>query len=193
MNDSPVNRELSLFSYEILGLVGQGGAGAHDLLRLARYGRILDWAGESQYYVEPKRLAKLGYLMARKEPGKTRERTVYTLTTKGRHALVEYARTPVTVTPLKSEPLLRLLICDLVGEEITREGLGTLRDDVEDLRARLEESERRASELPHREKYLLLVVGFLRRFLELHERLVADVERELAPPRPRKTGSRRRH
>src|SRR5215510_10992227 len=109
--------ELSLFSYEILGLVGRGGAGAHDLLRLARRGRMLAWAGESQYYVEPKRLARLGYLDARKEPGKTRERTVYTLTDKGRDALAEYARTPVAVTPLKSDPLLRLLICDLVGEE----------------------------------------------------------------------------
>ena len=59
--------ELSLFSYEILGLVGRGGAGAHDLLRMARRGRILDWAGESQYYVEPKRLARLGYLAARTE------------------------------------------------------------------------------------------------------------------------------
>src|SRR5215831_159824 len=113
MNDSAVNRELSLFSYEILGLVGQQGAGAHDLLRMAKHGRILDWAGESQYYVEPKRLAKLGYLEARKEPGKTRERTVYSLTDEGRQALVAYARTPVTVTPLKSDPLMRLLICDL--------------------------------------------------------------------------------
>lgn len=186
MVDSFVNQELSLFSYEILGLVGEGGAGAHDLLRMARHGRILDWAGESQYYVEPKRLAKLGYLEARKEPGKTRERTVYTLTANGRHALADYARTPVTVTPLRSDPLLRLLICDLVGEEVTRESLATLRDDVDDLRARLDESERRASGLPHREKYLLLVTDFLRRFLDLHEQLVADVERELAPPRKRR-------
>src|ERR687887_728275 len=102
--------ELSLFSYEVLGLVGRDGAGAHDLLRMARRGRILDWAGESQYYVEPKRLARLGYLDARKEPGKTRERTVYSLTGKGRQALADYARTSVTLTPLKSEPLLRLLI-----------------------------------------------------------------------------------
>src|SRR6187455_1729218 len=87
--------ELSLFSYEILGLVGRNGAGAHDLLRMARAGRMLDWAGESQYYVEPKRLARLGYLAARKEPGKTRERTVYTLTDKGLRALRDYARTPV--------------------------------------------------------------------------------------------------
>jgi hypothetical protein len=42
----------------------------------ARRDRLLDWAGESQYYVEPKRLARLGYLAARKEPGRTTERTV---------------------------------------------------------------------------------------------------------------------
>ena len=89
---SMATTELRLFSYEILGLVGRGGAGAHDLLRMAQRGRILDWAGESQYYVEPKRLAKLGYLEARKEPGQTRERTVYTLTDKGLEALAEYAR-----------------------------------------------------------------------------------------------------
>src|SRR5919198_1973921 len=98
MADSSVKHELSLFSYEILGLVGEGGAGPHDLLRMARHGRILDWAGESQYYVEPKRLAKLGYLEARKEPGKTHERTVYSLTEKGLEALREYAETPVTFT-----------------------------------------------------------------------------------------------
>src|SRR6201987_3444238 len=126
MNHNSVNEGLSLFSYEILGLVGRGGAGAHDLLRMARRGRILDWAGESQYYVEPKRLARLGYLDARKEPGRTRERTVYTLTDKGLDALAEYARTPVTVTPVKSDALLRLLICDLVGEDVTRESLATL-------------------------------------------------------------------
>src|SRR5919198_5071306 len=95
--------ELSLFSYEILGLVGRGGASAHDLRQMARHGRILDWAGESQYYTEPKRLARLGYLEARKEPGKTRQRTVYTLTDKALDALREYARTPVRFQHVKSE------------------------------------------------------------------------------------------
>src|SRR3954451_15586366 len=95
--------ELSLFSYEILGLVGRGGVGAHDLLRMARRGRILDWAGESQYYVEPKRLARRGAPAARKEPGKTRERTVYSLTAKGLDALVDYAATPVAVSPVNSD------------------------------------------------------------------------------------------
>jgi DNA-binding PadR family transcriptional regulator len=181
MSRSFVNQELTLFSYEILGLVGRRGAGAHDLLRMARRGRILDWAGESQYYAEPKRLSRLGYLGARKEPGRTRERTVYSLTGKGLDALADYARTPVTVTPVKSDALLRLLICDLVGEEITRESIATLRDDIADLRERLDESERTAREHPHRAKYLLLVVDFLRRLLDLHEQLVGEVERELDP------------
>ena len=189
--------ELSLFSYEILGLVGRDGAAPHDLLRMARRGRILDWAGESQYYVEPKRLAKLGYLEARKEKGQTRPRTVYSLTNKGREALVEWAKTPVTFTPLKSEALLRLLIADLVGEEVTRESLMTLRDDLADLQQRLDESAEAAETLSHRSKYLLMVNDFLRRLVELHSDLVDKVERELRPqdgprerapsPRPKRT------
>jgi PadR family transcriptional regulator, regulatory protein AphA len=180
MERSSVKAELTLFSYEILGLVGAQGAGAHDLMRLAQRGRILAWAGESRYYTEPKRLAQLGYLDAHKEPGKTRERTIYTLTAKGRAALTEYAATPVAVTPLKSDALLRLLICDLVGEQLTRESLMTLRQDVADLERRLDEAEGTAAQLPHRHAYLRLVIGFLRRFLELHLELVDEVEREFA-------------
>jgi DNA-binding PadR family transcriptional regulator len=172
--------ELTLFSIEILGLVGREGAGPHDLLRMAQRGRMLAWAGESQYYTEPKRLAELGYLSARKEPGKTRERTVYALTDKGLEALREHARMPVSFTPLKSDALLRLLICDLVGEEVTRASMAALRDEIADLAERLDASDRSAHGLPHREKYLLLVTGFLRRSLELHEQFVDDVERELA-------------
>jgi PadR family transcriptional regulator, regulatory protein AphA len=173
--------ELSMFSYEILGLVGRGGAGAHDLLRMARRGRILDWAGESQYYVEPKRLARLGYLDARREPGTTRERTVYTVTEKGLEALREYAATPARVTPVKSDALLRLLIADLVGEAPTRASLDALREDVADLLARIEENEESARALPHRAKYLLMVNDFLRGLLDLHLQLVDRADAELAP------------
>ena len=180
-----MSSELTLFSYEILGLVGRGGASAHDLLRMARRGRILAWAGESQYYTEPKRLARLGYLNARTEPGKTRERTVYTLTERGLDAIRAYGATPVELTPLKSEPLLRLLLADLVGEPSTRASLVTLREDIADVLERLEESEASAAALPHRSKYLLLTTGFLRRYVELHLDLVDEVERELAADDPR--------
>ena len=182
MSRSLVNPELTLFSYEVLALVGRKGTGAHDLLRMAHRGRMLAWAGESQYYTEPKRLAGLGYLAARKEPGKTRERTVYALTDRGLQALVEYAGSPVTFTPVKSDALLRLLMCDLVGEEVTRESLGSLRGEIAELQRALDDSERSAHELPHREKYLLLAIGFLRGLLELHLELVDEVERDFARP-----------
>jgi DNA-binding PadR family transcriptional regulator len=171
--------ELSLFSYMLLGLVGSGGAGPHDLRRMARQGRVFDFAGESQYYVEPKRLARLGYLEARKEPGRTRERTVYTLTDKGMAALRAWAPTPVQFPRLAHEALIRLLIADLVGEPAVREGIATLRAEIVDLSARLDVAEASAATLPHREKYLLLVTDFLRRLFALHLEWLDEVEREL--------------
>jgi DNA-binding PadR family transcriptional regulator len=176
--------ELRLFSYEILGLVGSEGAGTHDLRQMVKRGRMLDWAGESQYYVEPKRLAELGYLAARKEPGKTRDRTVYSLTDKGLEALRQWASTPCRFTPVKSEVLVRLLIADLVGEASTRDSILALRAEIADLTKRIDELETSADALPHRRKYLLLVAGFLRDLLELHTELVDDVERELSPTDP---------
>jgi hypothetical protein len=56
----------------------------------------------------------------------------------------------VSFTPVKSDALLRLLICDLVGEDVTRESVITLRSDLTDIAGRLYDAERRAKNLPHR-------------------------------------------
>ena len=48
----------------VLTLVGESGAGAHDLVRMMRNGRIYWTAPESQFYAEPKKLAQAGYLSA---------------------------------------------------------------------------------------------------------------------------------
>jgi hypothetical protein len=106
---------------------------------------------------------------------------VYTLTDKGLDALRAHARTPVRFTPLKSDALLRLMICDLVGEATTRKSIATLREDIADLAARLDDAQLTAEELPHRRKYLQLVIDFLRALLDLHLEWVDEVERELAP------------
>ena len=61
---------LTPFSYVILVLVGEGGAGPHDLVRMMRQGAWAYWtSSQSQYYAEPKRLERLGYLTASKRPG----------------------------------------------------------------------------------------------------------------------------
>ena len=95
-----------------------------------------------------------------------------------RHRVLEAETRGEAVAYLQHEQV-DVVICDLVGERVTRESLSTLRSDIAELRDRLGESELGARDYPHREKYLLLALGFLRRFLDLHEQLIEDVEREL--------------
>jgi hypothetical protein len=57
--------------------------------------------------------------------------------------------------------------------------MATLREDIADLQERLVKLEAQAEDVPHRRKYLLLVLGFLGELLELHLQLVDRVEREL--------------
>jgi DNA-binding PadR family transcriptional regulator len=172
--------KLTAFSYRILALVGRGGAGAHDLARMAERGRIYAYDAPSQYYAEPKRLASLGYLDARKEPGKTRERTHYTLTDKGLEALREWAAEPTPFPRINHEGVTRMLATDLVGEAVVRESIAALRSEIADLSARADEAEAVAETLPHRRNYLLLNLRLARRLLAAHLEWVDEVEQELA-------------
>lgn len=171
--------DLTPFSYAILVLVGRDGAGPHDLVRMARAGRIYAAAAESQYYAEPKRLERLGYLSSRKEPGQTHERTHYSLTAKGREALRGWARDPVRFPRVLHEGVVRLLAADLVGEQPVRESIATLRLELDELDALADEAEAAAPALPHREKYLRINHRLAQRLIAAHREWIADVEREL--------------
>jgi DNA-binding PadR family transcriptional regulator len=173
-------KDLTPFSYAILVLVGRGGAGPHDLVRMARQGRIYAAAADSQYYAEPKRLARLGYLSARKEPGRTHERTHYSLTKKGLKALEEWASEPVRFPRVLHEGVVRLLAADLVGEEAVRESTVALRAELDELDALMDRAETVAATLPHREKYLRINHRLARRLIAAHRRWIAEIERELA-------------
>ena len=168
-------------SYAVLVLVGRDGAGPHDLVRMMRQGRIYESAAESQYYAEPKRLERLGYLQARKEPGRTHARTHYELTPNGRDALRDWMATRPEHPQLAADPILRLLAADLVGEAPVRASLLTLREDLADLRSRLDTADEVAGSLPHREKYLLMNHRLARRVLDAYEAWLDEVERELEP------------
>ena len=81
----------------------------------------------------------------------------------------------MTLTPLKSEPLLRLLIADLVGEEVTRESLATLRDDLADVLARIEASAAAAERVPAPAQVPAARPRVPARVRGLHEELVDEV------------------
>ena len=173
--------ELSPFSYVVLVLIGRDGAGAHDLVRMARQGRVYASAAESHYYGEPKRLAKLGYLSAERQPGKTHPRTHYRLTEKAYEALRVWAHEPVTFPGIPTQPIVRLMAADLVGTEPIRESLQALRGDITDLLARLDVAEAAAATIPHRERVLLLNHKLARNVLQAHLDWLDGVDRELAP------------
>jgi DNA-binding PadR family transcriptional regulator len=180
---------LTPFSYVVLVLIGRDGAGAHDLVRMARQGRVYASAAESYYYAEPKRLAKLGYLTAETQPGKTHPRTHYRLSDRGYEALRAWAHEPVPFPGIPTQPIVRLLAADLVGVEPVLESLRALRSDITDLLARLDVAEAVAATIPHRERILLLNHRLARDILEAHLDWLDGIDRELLPA-PR---GRRRH
>jgi len=170
---------LTPISYAVLVLVGRDGAGAHDLVRMMRQGRVYESAAESQYYAEPKRLERLGYLQSRKVPGRTHDRTHYELTPKAVDALHDWMATPPECPQLGADPILRLLAADLVGEAPARASLLRLRDDLADLRDRLAVADAVADTLPHRAKYLRLNHRLARRVVDAYEDWLDEIEREL--------------
>jgi PadR family transcriptional regulator, regulatory protein AphA len=177
-------------SYAVLTLVGSGGAGPHDLVRMARTGRIYWDAADSQWYAEPKRLERLGLLSARKQPGRTRPRTHYTLTPKGREALAAWMDEPARFPRIQNEPVVRLLAADLVGEDAVLDSLRALRGEIAELAAQLDAAEIAATTVPSRTEYLLLNHRLSRRVLQAHLEWLDDVERKLGLQRPRR-GARR--
>jgi DNA-binding PadR family transcriptional regulator len=173
--------DLHGISYVVLSLVGDGGASAHDLARMVRQGGPVYWsAAESKVYAEPKRLSQLGYLRGRTAPGRTRSRTVYTLTAKGRRALHEWLRSPARFPRIQDEAHLRLLAGDLIGDEAIRGSLAGLRAELADLGALVDEMEAGESLLPHKQRYLALAHSLARRLIAAYAGWIDDVEGNLA-------------
>jgi DNA-binding PadR family transcriptional regulator len=182
-SSEPESAPLKPWSYVVLALVGAGGAGAHDLVdMLRRGGRLLYAAAPSQLYAETKRLAGLGLLDARTEPGQTRPRTVYTLTAAGRTALVDWLARPAPFPRIQSEANVRLLAGDLIDDAAIVRSLEGLRAEARELEAVVEENERRAERLPHRARYLRLSHSLSRRLLQAHLEWLDEVRATLGEP-----------
>lgn len=172
--------KLTPFSYVILALVGRNGAGPHDIVRMMRDGSIFWTTSESHFYAEPKRLAEHGYLAARREPGRTRERTHYELTELGREALAAWLAEPAAAPRIQSEAAVKLLGADLAPDDATiARSLAGLRDELEQGYAAGDAMEERIAQFPHRARYLRLLNDLRRRLLDAQREWLDEVEREL--------------
>jgi len=175
------SNDLNPLSYVVLTLIGRNGAGAHDLVQMARRGQRLYWAGAaSKMYAEPKRLEQLGYLGSRKEPGKTRERTYYMLTKKGLAALDEWLAHPSPFPKIQSEAAVRVHASDLASDPSrVAASIAAMRAEIEEQSRLLDEGERREHMFPHRRVQLKLLHSLGRRLLAAHAAWIEEVEHEL--------------
>jgi DNA-binding PadR family transcriptional regulator len=170
---------LTPFSYVVLVLVGEAGAGAHDLVRMMRRGASVYWASsESQFYAEPKRLEKLGFLSATKEPGRTHQRTEYRITAAGRAALREWLATPAGLPRIQNEAILRLLAIEFADAATVLAGLGALRAELAAAQEWLDRAEAIEPTLPHRQRALRLNRRLAQRMLEAQTAWLDEVEAE---------------
>ena len=176
-----MSSDLNNVSYVTLVLIGEGGASPHDLVDMNRRGGEIYYSvAPSRLYAEPKRLQELGYVAAERRPGKTRERTFYTLTDKGREALRRWLLEPPAMPRIQNEAVPKLLAGDILGDdEQLAATLLTLREQIEVQQAKLERARPRIDELPHRRPYLLLVHQLGNRLLQVQREWLDDVEREL--------------
>jgi DNA-binding PadR family transcriptional regulator len=173
------NAKLTPFSYVILALVGRGGAGAHDIVQMMREGSMFWTTSESHFYAEPKRLAKLGYLSTRKEPGRTRERTYYTLTDQGSDALSAWVAEPAAMPRVQHEALVKLLAADFSDDATVLASLSDLRAGIAEAYARLGPMTERVEQVPQRTRYLRLINDYGRRSLDALSEWLDHVEHEL--------------
>ena len=165
----------------MLTLIGETGAGPHDLVDMTRRGARLYWsAAPSKIYAEPKRLERLGYVTSRRERGRTRERTWYTLTDAGRAAVRDWVASPSGFPRIYHEAACRVLAGDLSDGATVLESLRGLRKELDELTRLLAEAERVAAGLPHRERNLRLVHSLGRRLVAAHEEWLEEVEAALS-------------
>lgn len=172
------------FSLVVLALVGEQGAGAHDLEAMLGRSPLYWSAARSQWYSEPKRLARLGLLAAERRPGKTTPRVHYTLTDAGRRTLRARLAEPARFTRMQNEAALRLLAGDLLDDHTILSSLRPLGDEIDRLDAQLTESEHRARQIPHRARHLLLSHRLARKLLDAHREWLDELEAQLGNPAP---------
>ena len=173
--------DLNNVSHLTLALIGRHGASPQDLVDMNRRGGQIYYAvAASKLYAEPKRLEKLGYVRSRKMPGKTREKTFYTLTAKGLKALRSWAVEPPAAPRIQNEAIVKLICGDIVADDARlRAALLSLREELGDQEKRLVEARERLESLPHRATYLLLTHSLGQRLIEAQRGWLDEVEREL--------------
>jgi len=131
--------ELSATAKVILGMLAMGPRSGYEIKSFADHSTRYFWtASYGQIYPELRRLAEAGLIEGNDEPTGGRQRTVYRLTTAGRHALSEWHELPPEVFEYRDEWMLKLFFAGAVdperAAEIARSRAELSRETADELR-----------------------------------------------------------
>jgi DNA-binding PadR family transcriptional regulator len=173
-------------SYGVLAAIGEHGASTPELVEMLGRGQMFWTSSPSQIYAEPKRLLSLRWITAEKEPARTRPRTVYKLTSKGRRALRAWLRAPAGFPKLQHQAALHVFAGDMIEDREIVASLQKLRADIEQMKRVVAVNLARAPQFPHRTRYALLLQDLGNRLLEAHSDWLDVVENALGSPHARR-------
>src|SRR5919202_5516231 len=123
--------DLRPLSGPVMALVGRNGASGPELLEMATGAAPLFWTGGATHVLrEARRLADDGYLSTRREPARTRPRTVYEMTAKGRAAMRRWLAEPSSYPRIQHEAAIRLFASDLGDMGDVLRSLRALREQL---------------------------------------------------------------
>ena len=178
---SRVARPLTATSYAILGLLSAKPWSAYELTGQMRRGMRFTWPrAETRIYDEPKNLVAHGLARARTETTGRRERTVYSITPKGRAALRRWLEQPSAPPQFESEALLRTTFADSGTKDALLDTLRGLQEEVashyEQLALQCEDYLTTGGPFPERLHLIALIGEFIREHLAHLDRWAAWAE-----------------
>jgi DNA-binding PadR family transcriptional regulator len=178
MKSKPKVIKLTGNSYAVMALLEQFGESTpYDIKQAIEISIQNFWpVPHTTAYEEPARLAAAGYLSERQEEG-GRRRRFYSLTEKGREALVAWAADPEVAPPqLREEAILKVFAGGDPGPlaESRRAWHEAKRDELAAILAEVRKNE--DSSLKASERTLLSGIGYHQKMLELLDLLAEGVE-----------------
>ncbi|MGH9271395.1 MAG: PadR family transcriptional regulator, partial [Ilumatobacteraceae bacterium] len=123
-------------SYTILGLLALRDWSGYQVTKQVRRGLGQLWPrAERQLYNDPKRLVEAGYVTATRERVGQRQRTIYSITRRGRLALQRWLDTEARPPTMEFEGMLRVLFAEQGTIEQLRTTLTGIAEQAEATRA----------------------------------------------------------
>ncbi|SNT45283.1 PadR family transcriptional regulator [Rhodococcoides kyotonense] len=123
--------DLNTTSYVILGLLVSRDWSAYEIAEHFAKGIGELWPrADRQSYNAPKKLLDLGLVTSTNQAVGARNRTVYSITTEGRDALVSWLSTGSRPSALEFEGMIRVLVAEQGSIDDLRNNLLTMRDQA---------------------------------------------------------------